>query len=70
MVDSASIGIVDPALQLLRSLHVEVQYEGCLLVKQLVSYSNIKVNILQGLVGLLKPSKIDLNEQLEVFTGN
>jgi len=54
--------IVDPALMLLRSLHIEVQYEGCLLVKQLIHYKNIEQDILTGLVALLKPSQMELSE--------
>ena len=54
---------------LLRSLHLDVQYEGCQLIKLLTSYNNIQTEILGGLVGLLKPSKVDLQEQPEILFG-
>ena len=65
MLDAVGISIVGPVLMLLRSLHVEIQYEGCLLVKQLISYHGVRKEILEGLVSLLRPSKIDLSAQPE-----
>lgn len=66
-MDNASIGIVDPALMLLRSLHLEVQYEGFQLITILMMYENIKLGILTGLVGSLKPSQVDFDEQPEIL---
>jgi len=68
MVESASISIVDPVLMLLRSLHLEVQYEGFQLIKLLISYDSIKTQLLNGLVGLVKPSKADLQDQTEILS--
>lgn len=68
-MDNASIGIVDPALMLLRSLHLEVQYEGFQLITILMMYENIKLGILTGLVGSLKPSQVDFDEQPEILKG-
>ena len=69
MLENTSISIVDPCLMLLRSLHLEVQYEGCQLIKLLASYNSIQTELLSGLVALLKPSKVDLQEQPEILSG-
>eukprot|EP00794_Sanderia_malayensis_P007752 gene7752-8594_t len=61
IVGKASLSIVDPTLSLLRSLHVEVQYEAYELIKDLVKY-DIQKDILQRLLSHLKPSKIDLEK--------
>ena len=60
MIETASISIIDPCLLLLRSLHLEVLYEGCELIKLLMSYGNVRDDLMAGLVALLKPSKIDM----------
>ena len=60
MIETASISIIDPCLLLLRSLHLEVLYEGCELIKLLMSYGNVRDELMSGLVALLKPSKIDM----------
>ena len=60
MIETASISVIDPCLLLLRSLHLEVLYEGCELIKLLMSYGNVRDDLMAGLVALLKPSKIDM----------
>eukprot|EP00795_Rhopilema_esculentum_P004528 gene4528-20780_t len=67
IVGRASLTIIDPTLLLLRSLHVEVQYEAYELIKDLVKYE-IKDDILQRLVGLLKPTDADIEKIPEVFS--
>ncbi|XP_031549299.1 armadillo-like helical domain containing protein 1 isoform X2 [Actinia tenebrosa] len=64
VIGTASPTIVDPVLMLLRSLHLEVQYEACELIKDLMQY-NIRNAILKGLVSLLKPTKDDVQESAE-----
>ena len=68
-MESVSLNVVDPVLSLLRSLHIEVQYEGCLLIKQLVQYNSICRDLLAGLVALLRPSDMELNEISEILEG-
>ena len=68
IVGKASPNIVDPALLLLRSLHVEVQYEACELLKDLMKY-DIQEEILQRLVGLLKPNEADIGKIQQIFSG-
>ncbi|XP_066914369.1 armadillo-like helical domain containing protein 1 [Clytia hemisphaerica] len=67
-LDTASLNIVDPTLMLLSSLHIEVQYEGCVLVRMLIQYQSIRQDILVGLVALLKPSQMELLEQSDVVS--
>ena len=47
---------------------MEVQYEAYELIKDLVKYE-IKDDILQRLVGLLKPTDADIEKIPEVFSG-
>lgn len=54
-----TVSIVEPVLLLLRSCHVEVQYEASRLLDVLISY-DIQTDILTGLVALLTPSKADM----------
>jgi len=51
--------IVDPLLTLLRTLHLEVQYEAIELIKLMMTYE-IRSAVLKGLVRLLRPAKEDL----------
>ena len=61
--------IVDSVLMLLRSLHLEVQYEASELIKDLMRY-DVQLAILKGLVSLLKPSKEDiLADKPEILSG-
>lgn len=65
MIETASISIIDPCLLLLRSLHLEVLYEGCELIKLLMSYGNVRDELMSGLVASLKPSKIDMQNVVD-----
>ena len=58
---TANPTIVEPVLMLLRSLHLEVQYEACELIKDLMKY-NAQHALLNGLVALLNPSKDDIKD--------
>ena len=54
---------------LLRSLHLEVQYEASELIKDLMRY-DVQLAILKGLVSLLKPSKEDIQaDKPEILSG-
>jgi hypothetical protein len=64
VIGAANPTVVDPVLMLLRSLHLEVQYEACELIKDLMQY-NVRNAILKGLVSLLKPTKDDIQESAE-----
>ncbi|XP_016054793.1 PREDICTED: uncharacterized protein C1orf228 homolog [Miniopterus natalensis] len=48
--------IVDCVLNVLRTMHLEVQYEAIELMKDLVSYDSVSAALLRGLVDLLVPS--------------
>ncbi|XP_042320780.1 armadillo-like helical domain containing protein 1 isoform X2 [Sceloporus undulatus] len=56
IVGEAHPSIVGSVLGVLRSLHLEVQYEAIQLIKDLMSY-DVRPRVLQGLVELLKPSR-------------
>ncbi|KAJ6659479.1 hypothetical protein lerEdw1_018713 [Lerista edwardsae] len=56
IVGKAHPNIVDSVLGVLRSMHLEVQYEAIQLIKDLISY-DVRPALLQGLVSLLKPSR-------------
>ena len=51
---------------LLRSLHLEVQYEASELIKDLMKY-DVQHSLLKGLVTLLKPTKDDIKDSSEVM---
>ncbi|XP_053248629.1 armadillo-like helical domain containing protein 1 isoform X1 [Podarcis raffonei] len=56
IVGDAHPSIVDSVLSVLRSLHLEVQYEAIQLIKDLMAY-DVRPALLKGLVALLKPSR-------------
>ncbi|KAM4642807.1 armadillo-like helical domain containing protein 1 [Discoglossus pictus] len=56
IVKTAHPSIVDPLLGVLRSMHMEIQYEALQLIKQLVS-TEVQPALLKGLVKLLRPSR-------------
>lgn len=68
MLSAPSINIVHPSLMLLRSLHVEVQYEATELIKLLMSHREVHQELLTGLINLLQPSKLQMQEQPEILT--
>jgi hypothetical protein len=63
MIGRASPSIVEPALMMLRSYHLGVQYEACELLKHLVEYEDVSQSILVGVVSLLRPSVDDIGHQ-------
>ena len=64
IVGAANPTIVEPVLMLLRSLHLEVQYEACELIKDLMQY-DVQHSLLKGMVGLLKPTKDEIKDSTE-----
>ncbi|XP_062974706.1 armadillo-like helical domain containing protein 1 [Elgaria multicarinata webbii] len=56
IVGKAHPSIVGSVLSVLRSLHLEVQYEAIQLIKDLMAY-DVRPALLKGLVALLKPSR-------------
>ncbi|KAG7488819.1 hypothetical protein MATL_G00038590 [Megalops atlanticus] len=69
IVKTAHPSIVEPLLNLLRSSHLEVQYEALELIKDLKQYE-VRDSLLKGLVALLKPTMegIQRHEILEEMT--
>ncbi|XP_059777296.1 armadillo-like helical domain containing protein 1 isoform X4 [Balaenoptera ricei] len=55
-------GIVDGVLKVLRTMHLEVQYEAIELIKDLVNY-DVCPALLKGLVALLRPSFEETSKQ-------
>ncbi|KAK2138580.1 hypothetical protein LSH36_2776g00005, partial [Paralvinella palmiformis] len=66
IVKSANPSIVDPLLNLLKTLHLEVQYEAIELVKDLMDYE-VQDPLLKGLVKLLRPAKEDLLNRPDIL---
>lgn len=56
IVGESNPSIVEPLIGLLRSLHVEVQYEAIELIKLLMNY-DVKDALIKSLVAVLKPPK-------------
>ena len=56
IVKDSNTSIVDPLIGLLKSLHIEVQYEAIELITLLMDYS-VKDMLLKSLVQVLKPPK-------------
>ncbi|XP_067249707.1 armadillo-like helical domain containing protein 1 isoform X2 [Chanodichthys erythropterus] len=56
IIKTAHHSIVEPLLNLLRSLHLEVQYEAIELITELMQ-SEVRPALLRGLVSFLKPAK-------------
>ncbi|GAB1606444.1 armadillo-like helical domain containing protein 1 [Argonauta hians] len=59
MMDTALPSLVRPLLILLRTLHLEVQYEVINYIKELMAY-DVRDAILNGLVGMLDSSRADI----------
>ncbi|ESP05225.1 hypothetical protein LOTGIDRAFT_227885 [Lottia gigantea] len=66
IVDQANPNIVEPLLNLLRTLHLEVQFEAIELIKELMIY-DVSTSLLSGLVLLLKPIKEDTLAKPEIL---
>jgi len=70
IVGAANATIIEPLLNLLRTLHLEVQFEVIELLKDLME-SEVTESLLSGLVALLRPAledvlaAIDVNEENE-----
>ncbi|CAH1776102.1 unnamed protein product [Owenia fusiformis] len=62
IVKTANPTLIEPLLSLLRTLHLEVQFEAIELMKDLMNY-DIQQSLLSGLVKLLRPSKEDILSQ-------
>nr|XP_056700769.1 armadillo-like helical domain containing protein 1 [Euleptes europaea] len=58
IVGQAHPSIVESVLGVLRSVHLEVQYEAVQLIRDLMAY-DVRPELLQRLVSLLKPSRKD-----------
>jgi len=67
MVESAHPSVVEPVIAMLRTLHLEVQYEAIQFIKLLMNYP-VRDKLVEGLIRSLKPSKEDLlvGKQLEI----
>ncbi|XP_033738661.1 armadillo-like helical domain containing protein 1 [Pecten maximus] len=67
IVQTANVSIVEPLLNLLKTLHLEVQFEGIELIKELMAYDEVAALLQKGLVGLLHPSKEDTIRRPEIL---
>jgi hypothetical protein len=65
IVETAHPSIVDPVLSLLKTLHLEVQYEAIELIQLLMDYE-VRDAMLEGLVRLLRPTD-DSDRPLEIL---
>ncbi|XP_059155298.1 armadillo-like helical domain containing protein 1 [Physella acuta] len=59
IVGTANATIIEPLLNLLRTLHLEVQFEAIELIKELMDYE-VADSLLSGLVALLRPAVEDV----------
>nr|XP_022316328.1 uncharacterized protein C1orf228 homolog isoform X1 [Crassostrea virginica] len=66
VVKNANPNIVEPLLNLLKTLHLEVQFEAIELIKELMEYE-VADTILQKLVSLLRPSKEETVKRPEIL---
>lgn len=66
VVKNANPNIVEPLLNLLKTLHLEVQFEAIELIKELMEYE-VSETIQQKLVSLLRPSKEEIVKRPEIL---
>ncbi|XP_002741408.1 armadillo-like helical domain containing protein 1 [Saccoglossus kowalevskii] len=66
IVGQANPSIVEPVLNLLRTLHLEVQYEAIELIKDLMKY-DVQDQLLRGLVQVLVPAREDMLRRPEIL---
>lgn len=66
IVKNVNPSLVEPVLNLLSSVHLEVQYEAVEFIRELMRY-DIRDHILEGLVRSLKPSREDLLARNKTF---
>ncbi|XP_052258439.1 armadillo-like helical domain containing protein 1 [Dreissena polymorpha] len=67
IVKTANTSICDPLLNLLKTLHLEVQFEAIELLKELMDYNEVQDQLLTGLVGLLRPAKEDMIQKPDLL---
>ena len=65
---NANPSIVEPLLNLLKTLHLEVQYEALELISLLMDYE-VRDQLIAGIVRLLRPCKEDLVKRPEILQG-
>jgi len=70
IVKTSHVSIVEPLLNLLRSLHLEVQFEAIELIKDLVFYDEIQYLLLSSMVKLLVPEKDVKIDRTVIFQDN
>lgn len=66
IVKNANPSIVEPLLNLLKTLHLEVQFEAIELIKELMDYE-VGEQLLSGLVALLRPAKEDIIQKPDLL---
>lgn len=66
IVKNANPSIIEPLLNLLKTLHLEVQFEAIELIKELMDY-DVGGSLLSGLVGLLRPAKEDIIQKPDLL---
>lgn len=66
IVKEANNSIIEPLLNLLKTLHLEVQFEAIELIKELMDY-NVGETLLKGLVELLRPAKEDIIQKPDLL---
>ncbi|XP_076441453.1 armadillo-like helical domain containing protein 1 [Babylonia areolata] len=66
IVEHANPSIVEPLLNLLRTLHLEVQFEAIELIKELMNYE-VAESLLSGLVALLRPAVDDIKPKQDAM---
>ncbi|XP_071495178.1 armadillo-like helical domain containing protein 1 [Diadema antillarum] len=66
IIGHANPSIVEPAVALLRSYHLEVQFEGTELIKDLMNYE-IQDQLLNNLVAALSPSREEILHRPEIL---
>ena len=69
LVKTASPAIVDPLLGLLRTLHLEVQFEAIELIKDSMDYPEAEDPLLRQLVSLLTPQRENPSDQQQQQEG-
>ena len=65
---NANPNFVEPLLNLLKTLHLEVQYEALELITLLMDYE-VQDQLIAGVVRLLRPSKEDVVKRPEILQG-
>lgn len=66
IVKTTNPSLVEPLLNLLRTLHLEVQYEAIELIKDLMS-TDLREPLLEGLVKILRPAKEDVLKRPDIL---